>query len=113
MWNDECWGEGGEGNAPSIMASATTSTVPTDWNRRDTRSESAGVAKGPRHIAEAPMPTEAGVLGITRMTRQGEPPGGAPSMVEVCAMLMPAHTDTTSVEGFSAPSTLLHAVDRM
>jgi hypothetical protein len=95
------------------MASATTSTVPTAWNRRDTSSESPGVAKGPRHIAEAPRPTEAGVFGITRMMRHGVPPPGAPSMVEVCAMLMPADTDTTSVEGFSAPFTLSHAEDRM
>jgi hypothetical protein len=93
------------------MASATTSTVPTAWNSRVTRSASAGVQKPPRHMAEAPAPMEAGVLGITRMMRHAPPPTGAPSMPDSCARLMPAAMDTTSVEGLSAPRMLSQAVD--
>ena len=46
----------------------------------------------------------AGVLGMTRMMRQGlPPPPGAPlSMAVSCAMLMPAATEMTSVVGRSA-----------
>ena len=96
--------------SPSIIASPTTSTVPTAWNRREARSASAGLAKPPRQMAEAPWPMAAGVLGMTRMMRHVEAPGPAASMAVSCAMLMPAATEITSVEGLSAPRRLSSAL---
>lgn len=59
-------------------------------------------------MADAPWPMAAGVLGMTRMTRQPPP---APSMDVSCPMEMPAATLTTSVVGLSAAATLATAVE--
>ena len=82
--------------APSIIASPTISTVPTAWKRRDATSASAAVARLPRHMALAPCPIAAGVLGITRTMRHAPP---APSIADSCATEMPAATEMMSVDG--------------
>jgi len=83
------------------MASPTTSTTPTAWNKREVNSASAAFASDPKHIAEAPWPILAGVFGITRMIRQPLPMDA--SMLVRRAILVPAATDTTRVLGFNPP----------
>ena len=91
----------------STMASSIHQLAPTASKMRPAASRSASLAAALAHMPDTPLPTKAGVLGITRTKRSGRP--NSPS---IQASVLPAAMDTTNACVCTASRTWAMASDK-